>query len=361
MSTRDTLGLILFRKEENLYCMATNQGGYVVSLISPMLVKVKDKDNPKSKRGMVTSIFINVDDNETFAKVLKNYITNHDTKEIKTQESSLEEKTPVFSPDSIRHFYAPVLTRTGIPLLELQNISYQYGNHKAVDNLSLTVQKGEIFALLGPNGAGKSTTLKMLTGLLKPKNGHILLDGQDIWVQGGESVRKQIGYVPDQPILYFRLTAKEHLYYSGRLLGLEDSILMDRINHLLELFDLVPYQEQMIETYSQGMQRKVSMCLALLNDPELLIVDELTNAYDAKTIAVIKKIFRERKAVGKTVLFSGHVMAVMEELSDYIVIIQKGICYASGTMAELRAQYGNSNLEDLFLQLTDTQINDQVG
>ncbi|MDD2511447.1 MAG: ATP-binding cassette domain-containing protein [Syntrophomonas sp.] len=142
---------------------------------------------------------------------------------------------------------------------------------------------------------------------------------------------------------------------------MEYSILMDRINHLLKLFDLVPYQEQMIETYSQGMQRKVSMCLALLNDPELLIVDELTNAYDAKTIAVIKKIFRERKAVGKTVLFSGHVMAVMEELSDYIVIIQKGICYASGTMAELTAQYGNNNLEDLFLQLTDAQINDQVG
>ncbi len=189
--------------------------------------------------------------------------------------------------------------------------------------MSLTVQKGEIFALLGPNGAGKSTTLKMLTGLLKPKSGHILLDGQDIWAKGNESIRKQIGYVPDQPILYFRLTAKEHLYYSGKLLGLEETFLMDRINHLLELFDLVPYQEHMIETYSQGMQRKVSMCLALLNDPQLLIVDELTNAYDAKTIAIIKKIFKERQAAGKTVLFSGHVMAVMEELADYIVIIQK--------------------------------------
>lgn len=136
---------------------------------------------------------------------------------------------------------------------------------------------------------------------------------------------------------------------------------MERINYLLELFELVPYQEQMIETYSQGMQRKVSMCLALLNDPQLLIVDELTNAYDAKTIAIIKKLFKERKGSGKTVLFSGHVMAVMEELADYIVIIQKGVCYASGTMAELTAQYGSSNLEDLFLQLTDTQINDQVG
>jgi len=113
-----------------------------------------------------------------------------------------------------------------------------------------------------------------------------------------------------------------------------------------------------VETYSQGMQRKVSMCLALLNEPKLLIVDELTNAYDAKTIAVIKKIFRERKAAGKTVLFSGHVMAVMQELADYIVIIQKGICYASGTMAELTAKYGSMSLEDIFLKLTDAQIKD---
>src|SRR5665647_1159661 len=333
--------------------MGTNQATHVVSLKSPMLVKAKCEDNPKSKRGMVTSIFINVDDKEAFEKTLKSYITDNDAKEVKAQDSGLEEKALVLSQDNIRLSDTPTQIRTGDPLLELQNISYQYGDYKAVDNLSLTVQKGEIFALLGPNGAGKSTTLKMLTGLLKPKNGHILLDGQDIWVKGSESIRKQIGYVPDQPILYYRLTAKEQLYYSGRLLGLEEAALMDRINYLLELFDLVPYQEQMVETYSQGMQRKVSMCLALLNDPKLLIVDELTNAYDAKTIAVIKKIFKERKAAGKTVLFSGHVMAVMQELADYIVIIQKGICYASGTMAELSAKYGISNLEDIFLQLTD--------
>lgn len=357
VSTRDTLGLMLFRKEESFYCMATNQAAYMVSLKSPVLVKAKCEDNSKSKRGMITSIFINVDDKEAFDKTLKSYITNNDTKEVKPPESGLEEKALIFSPDNIR--LSDTSTRsTGDPLLDLQNISYQYGVHKAVDNLSLTVRKGEIFALLGPNGAGKSTTLKMLTGLLKPKNGQILLNGHDIWAKHSEAMRKQIGYVPDQPILYFRLTAKEHLYYSGRLLGLEESVLMERINYLLELFDLVPYQEQMIETYSQGMQRKVSMCLALLNDPQLLIVDELTNAYDARTLAVIKKIFKERKAAGKTVLFSGHVMAVMEELADYIVIIQKGISYASGTMAELTAQYGNSTLEDLFLQLTDVHIND---
>jgi len=114
VSTRDTLGLILFRKDESLYCMATNQSAYIVSLKSPVLVKTKNEDYPKSKRGMVTSIFINVDDSKAFAKALKSYITNHDTKEEKTQESALEEKTPVFSPDSIRHFDVPAQTRTGI-------------------------------------------------------------------------------------------------------------------------------------------------------------------------------------------------------------------------------------------------------
>lgn len=356
MSTKDSLGLTLFRKEENLYCMGTNQATHIVSLKNLMMVKAPCEDNPKSKRGMVAAIYINVDDQEAFDNTIKSYLTNNDTQEITASASGLEDKSQVFSLDNTRLSDTTPQSRTGKSLLELQNISYQYGDYKAVDNLNITVQKGEIFALLGPNGAGKSTTLKMLTGLLNPKNGQILLDGHDIWIKGGESIRKQIGYVPDQPILYYRLTAKEQLYYSGKLLGLEEAFLLDRINYLLKLFDLVPYQEQMVETYSQGMQRKVSMCLALLNDPQLLIVDELTNAYDAKTIAVIKKIFKERKAAGKTVLFSGHVMAVMEELADYIVIIQKGICYASGTMAELSAKYGGSNLEDLFLQLTDAQI-----
>lgn len=353
VSTRDTLGLILFRKGENLYCMATNQAAYVVSLKSPLLVKAKCEGNP-SKRGMVTSIYINVDDSQAFDEVLKTCPINTEAQEKAPPGRELKEKALPFAGDN-NLFSSETLPhiRTGNPLLQLKNLSYWYGDYKAVDNLSLTVQKGEIFALLGPNGAGKSTTLKMLTGLLKPKDGHILLEGRDIWAKGSEPLRRQIGYVPDQPILYYRLTAIEHLYYSGRLLGLEEAVLLERINYLLELFELVPYQEQMIETYSQGMQRKVSMCLALLNDPQLLIVDELTNAYDARTIAVIKRIFRERKAAGKTVLFSGHVMAVMQELADYIAIVQKGICYAAGTMAELTAQYGNSNLEDLFLQLTD--------
>lgn len=353
VTRKEPLGHYLYRKEENLYCLAKNQSVYKIALNRPLLVKAVSADNPKNKQGMVTAIFINVDDPEAFDKALKTYIAN----ETIPQEPQVKDKAREHNPNNIRLLPIPIETRTGEPQLELQNLSYQYGDYKAVDSLSLTVQIGEVFALLGPNGAGKSTTLKMLTGLLKPQTGRILLDGQDIWVRGNESIRKQIGYVPDQPILYTKLTVQEHLYYSGKLLGLEETVLLDRIDYLLELFDLTLYQEQMIETYSQGMQRKVSMCLALLNDPQLLIVDELTNAYDAKTIAVIKKIFKERKAAGKTVLFSGHVMAVMEELADYIVILQKGTNQAAGTMAELTAKYGGSNLEDLFLELTDAQIN----
>ncbi|MEQ8200269.1 MAG: ABC transporter ATP-binding protein [Syntrophomonadaceae bacterium] len=353
VTRKEILGHSLYRKEENLYCLAKNQSVYRIALNSPLLVKAVSEDNPKNKQGMVTAIFINVDDPEAFDKALKTYIAN----ETIPQEPKAQDKAPEHNPSNIRLLPIPIDTRTGEPRLELRSLSYQYGDYKAVDSLSLTVHNGEIFALLGPNGAGKSTTLKMLTGLLKPLTGHILLDGQDIWMRGNEFIRKQIGYVPDQPILYTKLTAKEHLYYSGKLLGLEETVLMDRIDYLLELFDLTPYREQMIETYSQGMQRKVSMCLALLNDPQLLIVDELTNAYDAKTIAVIKKIFKERKAMGKTVLFSGHVMAVTEELADYIVILQKGTSQAAGTMAELTAKYGGSNLEDLFLELTDAQVN----
>lgn len=355
VSTRDPLGLTLLRQGDNLYCLGANQAEYVISLKSPLLVKARSEDMPKSKRGMVASLFINVDNRGAFDETIQGYIKNN-TEEIKASKTGMEGDSTILYRNKIRLVEECEPIRTGAALLELQNISYQYRDFKAVDNLSLTVQKGEIFALLGPNGAGKSTTLKMLTGLLQPKNGRILLDGENIWSKGSAAIRKQIGYVPDQPILYCRLTAKEHLYYSGRLLGLEEAYLMDRINYLLKLFDLVPYQEHMVETYSQGMQRKVSMCLALLNDPVLLIVDELTNAYDAKTLALIKKIFKERKAAGKTVLFSGHVMAVTEELADYIVIIQKGVCCASGSMAELTAQYGVPHLEDLFLQLTDAAI-----
>lgn len=352
----EPLGHYLYRKEENLYCLAKNQSVYRIALNRPLLVKAVSEDNPNNKQGMVTAIFINVDDPEAFDKALKTYIANIANETI-PQEPKVPDKAQEHNPNNIRLLPTPIQARTGASRLELRSISYQYGDYKAVDSLSLTVQNGEIFALLGPNGAGKSTALKMLTGLLKPKTGHILLDGQDIWMRGNESIRKQIGYVPDQPILYAKLTAREHLYYSGKLLGLEETVLMDRIDYLLELFDLTPYQEQMIETYSQGMQRKASMCLALLNDPQLLIVDELTNAYDAKTIAIIKKIFKERKAAGKTVLFSGHVMAVMQELADYIVIIQKGICQAAGTMTELTTKYGGSNLEEIFLELTDAQGN----
>lgn len=193
----------------------------------------------------------------------------------------------------------------------------------------------------------------MLTGLLKPQNGNIYINQRDIWTREGSKERRRIGFVPDTPILYKRLTAKEHLYYSGQLWGIPGDILEQRISYWLETLELTKWQNQIIDTYSQGMQRKVSFALALLPDPDLLIVDELTNAFDAMTLATIKNTFRKRKEQGKSVLFSGHVMAVAEEIADYITIIQHGENVVTGTMEDLKVIYGeNKNLEDIFLNLS---------
>ena len=346
------LNISVLRENESFYCLGGKQTDYLIVLKTPLLVKAKSKDT-SGKKGLVSEIFINLDDKDLFADNLAKYINDNSVMNNVLSVAN-SNNAELLTPQNKINMAS---RQNGTPHLELQNISYQYGHFSAVKDLNIIVQKGEIFALLGPNGAGKSTTLNMLTGILQPKTGRILLNGRDIWAKGNELLRQQISYVPDQPILYPRLTAKEHLYCSGKVLGLADDILTNRINSLLETFDLIPWQEQMIDTYSQGMQRKVSLALALLNDPDLLIVDELTNAYDAKTLAIIKKIFQERKARGKTILFSGHVMSVMEELADYIVIVQKGTCLAAGTMNELKIQYGDTDLESLFLQLTEAKIN----
>lgn len=349
----DFLNISVLRENESFYCLGGKQTDYLILLKTPLLVKAKSKDT-SGKKGLVSEIFINVDDKDLFADNLARYINDNSVKNSVFSVASSNNVELLTPQNTVINMAS---RQNGTPHLELQNISYQYGLFLAVKELNITVQKGEIFALLGPNGAGKSTTLNMLTGILQPKTGRILLNGKDVWAKGNELLRQQISYVPDQPILYPRLTAKEHLYCSGKILGLADDILTNRIDSLLETFDLIPWQEQMIDTYSQGMQRKVSLALALLNDPDLLIVDELTNAYDAKTLAIIKRIFQERKARGKTILFSGHVMSVMEELADYIVIVQKGTCLAAGTMNELKVQYGDTDLESLFLQLTEANIN----
>lgn len=180
-------------------------------------------------------------------------------------------------------------TGSGLELaLEFKDLTYSYGNNRVVDGLNLAVDKASIFAFLGHNGAGKFTTLKMLTGLLKSEKGNIYIKGHVIWSPNGSQARRFIGFVPDTPILYKGLTAREHLDYTARLWNIPKEIRKSRSAHWLKALDLDRWADQVIDTYSQGIQRKVSFAMAMITDPELLVIDELTNAYDASTLAVIK-------------------------------------------------------------------------
>jgi len=206
---------------------------------------------------------------------------------------------------------------------------------------------------LGPNGAGKSTTLNMITGVLKPQIGHILLQGEDIWSKESRLQRSQIGFVPEPSILYTRLTATEHLQYVASLYGLSLQEEKERISKLITFLQMESWCDKVINSYSQGMKRKVSLALALLSKPNLLIIDELTNSFDAVTIAKIEQIISAYRQSGKSILFTGHVLPIAEKLANRICIMNKGSRAAYGTLDELKQQSNMSSLEELYFSLTE--------
>lgn len=226
-----------------------------------------------------------------------------------------------------------------------------YGDFPAVQNLTLEAYPGEIFGFLGANGAGKTTTIRMITGLLRPTAGRVLVKGEDLWQPGTER-RRLIGYVPDTPLVYERLTAREHLLAVGRLYNLSQEKLKEKIEAILSMFNLESWGDQMLSTYSMGMRRKFSLALALLPDPELIIIDELTNAFDAPTLAQIKDILNGLRERGKTVFISTHVMDVAEKLCNRVGIIHRGQLKALGTVEALcRSHRVAGGLEPLFLKI----------
>jgi ABC-2 type transport system ATP-binding protein len=191
----------------------------------------------------------------------------------------------------------------------------------------------------------------MVTGLLKPTSGKVMVRGEDLW-QPGTETRRLIGYVPDTPLVYERLTAREHLMVAGRLYALPQELIRERTEELLSILGLEKWGDQMISTYSMGMKRKISLALALLTDPELIIVDELTNAFDAPTLAQIKDILIDLRNREKTVFMSTHVMDVAEKVCDRVGIIQQGQLKALGTVDELCSSFHvEGGLEPLFLKL----------
>lgn len=240
-------------------------------------------------------------------------------------------------------------------MIVLNNISkaYNKGTVKAVDDLSLTVNPGEIFGFLGPNGAGKTTTIKMMVGLLKSDSGSVKINGFNI-AEEPLRVKESISYVPDNPEVYEKLTGLEYLNFLGDVYGVPGQVRKERIAKFLELFSLTGAVNDLIQSYSHGMRQKMVLTGALLHEPEVFILDEPMVGLDPKSAHNLKEHMKEHCAKGNTVFFSTHVLEVAEKLCHRIGIIHQGKLIALGTMDELKAQSQNKeSLENIFLELTE--------
>ena len=239
-------------------------------------------------------------------------------------------------------------------MINIENLSKSYnkGTVKAVDNLNLNVKKGEIFGFLGPNGAGKTTTIKMIVGLLNPDEGHISINGIDNRKNAIEA-KRSIGYVPDNPNLYDRLTGTEYLNFMADVYQVSSSDRKERIAHYLDMFELKDAAADLIKSYSHGMKQKIALTGALVHNPSVWILDEPMVGLDPKSSHLLKEQMREHCDRGNTVFFSTHIMEVAEKLCDRIGIIHRGGLVAIGTLDELRQGDKRDSLENIFLELTE--------
>lgn len=239
-------------------------------------------------------------------------------------------------------------------MIEIRNLSKSYnkGKVKAVDNLNLHVKPGEIFGFLGPNGAGKTTTLKMMVGLLNPDQGEIKIKGYDI-VKQPIDAKRNIGYVPDNPDVYERLTGIEYLNFMADVYNVSREERKEKIKYFLEMFELSDAAHDFIKSYSHGMRQKIVLTGALLHEPALWVLDEPMVGLDPKSAHLLKDLMRKHCDKGNTVFFSTHILEVAEKLCDRIGIINKGKLVAIGTMDELRQGDNAESLENIFLELTE--------
>jgi len=230
--------------------------------------------------------------------------------------------------------------------------SYNKGAVKAVDNLNMHINHGEIFGFLGPNGAGKTTTIKMMIGLLNPDSGSIIINGHDIQ-RNPLDAKRDIGYVPDNPDVYDRLTGIEYLNFMADVYEVPADIRKERIKYFLDIFELADAAKDLIKSYSHGMRQKIVLTGALIHDPAVWILDEPMVGLDPKSSHLLKELMRKHCEKGNTVFFSTHVLEVAEKLCDRIGIIHKGKLIAVGTMDELRQGDNAGSLENIFLELTE--------
>jgi len=245
-------------------------------------------------------------------------------------------------------------------MFEARLLSKRYSGIPVVDGVSFVIQPGEILGYLGPNGAGKSTTVKMLIGLLEPTSGEIRFHGHNVR-DDMKAFQQRIGYVPEEAHLYPHLSGREYLQLVGRLRGIERRILEPKMDELLRLVGLEADRHTAIASYSKGMRQKILLLAALLHDPELLILDEPFSGLDVNTAMVLRSLLGSLARRGKMVLYSSHVLEVVEKVCRNVLILHKGRVVAHDSVERLRQVMSESSLEAIFAQLTNAEDTDRMA
>jgi len=238
------------------------------------------------------------------------------------------------------------------PVLEARGLSKFYGSVLAVRDISFSLHPGHVLGYLGPNGSGKSTTVKMLTGLLEPSDGQVVFDGQDIH-KNLIAYRKRLGYVPEEANLYSYLTGQEYLDMVATLRAMPKRHKNRTISSLLQLFSLWPHRHVTMGSYSKGMRQRILLIAALMDNPDVLVLDEPLSGLDVTTVLVIKNLIQTLSARGKSVFYCSHILEVVEKVCSHLIILRKGQVIAQGTTDEVREHMGKSSLEGVFLHLVE--------
>ena len=239
-------------------------------------------------------------------------------------------------------------------MLKITNLTKSFGSFTAVDNISLTVDSGDLYGFLGPNGAGKTTTIKIITGLYSQTSGTVEVNGINIQ-KDHRSAKKIIGYIPDQPFLYEKLTGKEFLYFSGGLYEIPKQKLTDKITEVIELLNIGDWVDKRTEEYSQGMRQRITIASALLHEPKVIIVDEPMVGLDPQSAHIIKKLFKSLSENGTAIFMSTHSLNVVEEICNKVAIINKGKIIFNDDISKLYnlQKDMDRNFERIFIQLTN--------